>query len=456
MKRYRLKILFLCFSILSSVSVMAQGYTSGLIEKTVALIGGDMILLSELESEVQMMIMYDGYQESKNLRCEALERLMEAKLYINQAKLDSLQVNPAQIEAEVKSRMASTLTQLGGQEAAERYFGKNIYQIREDIYQRLNENYLVQLARQEVLGSVVELTPKQVKSYYNKVNKDSLPVIADQYQLSQIVLYPDVEAAAQRVREELLGYRKRIMDGDRFAMLATLYSQDPGSAFRGGELGMTSKSELAPAFSDAAMSLKVGQVSSIVETSFGFHLIQLIEKDGDMLNARHILRTPVYTIEDKLKAFTTLDSVKTLILTDSITFESAAKVYSKELSTSTNGGLLVDKNTGSSYFPIASLKPADYEVIKNMKVGEISQPFESKDDKGMDGNTIYKILKINEIIPSHTANFDDDYNVIQTMANNQNSFDALDKFIEKKIRETYIVVDPIFHNCEFVKSGWIK
>jgi peptidyl-prolyl cis-trans isomerase SurA len=308
----------------------------------------------------------------------------------------------------------------------------------------------------KVQSSATEMTPKEIKAFYEKTSKDSLPIISTQYQLSQIVRYPDREKAKIQVREQLLGFRERILKGENFAMLARFYSEDPGSANKGGELGMASKAIFWPAFSDAAMALKEGQVSPIVETPDGFHIIQMIKKEGDMFNARHILIKPKYTAQDREKAFKTLDSLRTSITSDSITFFNAARIYSEDQYTRTNGGLMADQNTGSTLFEKDQLKPADYAVLKDMEIGDISAPFESLDNEGRNGNTIYKIIKLDKIVPSHTANFEEDFSVLQNVANGVQAKKAIDNFLDEKIKTTYIVIDPIFHNCDFERKGWIK
>ena len=310
--------------------------------------------------------------------------------------------------------------------------------------------------QQKVMQSAGSMTPSEVERFYKKTDKDSLPIISTQYKLSQIVLYPTKEQAEMEVKERLLEFRERILKGEKFSSLASLYSEDPSSAARGGELRMASKDVYWPAFSDAAMALKPGQISQIVQTPDGFHLIQMIEKEGNLINVRHILLKPKYTSEDRQKAFKILDSLKRKIEADSISFELAARFYSQDMKSAVNGGQMSDENTGSIYFEKDQLKPMDYNLLKDMKEGDISEPFESNDNEGRVGNTIYKIIRLDKILPSHTATFKDDFLVIQNLADSRKQMDAIEKFIKDKQEITYIRIDDLFKNCRFSREGWIK
>lgn len=437
-----------------SCALTAQTYKGGLIDKTVALVGNDIITISQLETEVQMM-MAQGFPSDGNMRCEILENLLIQKLFLTQARLDSLVVNIDQVEASLNDRINDMLVKIGGEAEIEKYFKKPLHKLRNDWREVLQEQSLTQQMQQKVMSSAPEMTPSEVEKFYKKTDKDSLPIISTQYKIRQIVLYPSKEAAAMVVKEKLLELRNRIIKGERFATLATMYSQD-GSASKGGELGMAPKNLYWPAFTDAAMALKPGQISQIVETPDGFHIIQMIEKDGDMFNARHILIQPSYTSEDKTKAFKTLDSLKNQITADSLTFDIAARAYSQDLKSAINGGIMVDENTGSMYFEKDQLKPADYYMLKDMKPGDISEPFESLDNEGRSGNTIYKLIKLEEIIPSHTANLKQDFMIIQNIANNRQQMDAVTKFIKEKQKTTLIIVDDAYRKCNFDNEGWFK
>ena len=440
------------FAVISSLA-SAQKYPDGIVDKTIAVVGNEVITISDLEHEVQMMQAY-GMGSDRNARCEILEQMMVSKLFLMQARVDSLTVNNDMVEGELKNRIDNVKTSLGGEDAVEEYFGKPIYKLRQEWRETLQDQSLTQQMQSKISSDIPELTPYDVQVYVDSTDKDDLPVVPVKYQLSQICIYPDREAADLAVKERLLALRERIINGEKFSTLARLYSQDPGSSRKGGELGLASKSIFWPAFSDAAMSLKTGVVSQIVETPDGFHIIEVLEKKGDMFNARHILMKPEYTSVDREKGFKMLDSLKTELLNEAVTFDLAARFYSEDPATRTNGGQMSDPNTGSSYFEIDQLKPQDYAAIRDLEVGQISAPIESLDNEGRNGNTVYKIIKVDKIIPAHTASFKNDYDLLLQQAKNKMAMAAIDKFIDSKIKTTYIVLDPLFEDCAFERDGW--
>ena len=388
--------------------------------------------------------------------------MLESKIYLMQARVDSLTLNSDMVESSLSQRMDQVRTQLGGDEEVEKYFGKPMYKIRMEWHRQLEDMNLIQQEQQAIASKVPEITPYDVKAYIDTVSKDDLPIVPITYQLSQIVIYPDREAANMAVKEKLLSLRERILNGEKFSTLARIYSEDPGSARRGGELGMASKSLFWPAFSDAAMALKPGIISQIVETPDGFHIIEVLEKRGDMFNARHILMKPQYTEEDRTKAFHKLDSIRTEVMNNAVTFPLAARFYSEDNATKTNGGQMADPNTGSSYYVIDQLKPVEYSAIENLKEGEISEPIQSTDNDGrqnashdyVDGKTCYKIIRVDKIIPAHTATAENDFSQLEGQVRYELQMKAIDAFLKDKIKTTYVTIDPMFSECEFERPLW--
>ena len=432
------------------VAASAQKY-HGIVDKTVAVVGNEMITISDIEAQVQAMRAQGAVAE----RCQVLEGMMQSKLFLAQARVDSLVINQDQVTAQLDQYTAQTLTMVGGEDNLPQYFGnKPLYKLRQEWRSQIEEQSLVQQEQSEIAKNLPPLTPHDVKQFLDTADVASLPVVPIKYQMSQICLYPDREAAAMAVKERLLSIRERIINGERFATLARLYSEDPGSSRKGGELGMASKSIFWPAFSDAAMALKPGTISQIVETPDGFHIIEVLEKKGDMFNARHILIKPSYTQEDQDKAFKRLDSLRTAILDSTITFELAARFYSEDPATRTNGGQMADPNTGSAYFEIDQLKPQDYAAVQNLQPGEISEPIVSLDNEGRDGNLVYKIVRLDKILPAHTATFESDYTELLGIVQNQKTNEAIGKFLTDKIKSSYIIIDPLYKNCEFSRHEW--
>jgi peptidyl-prolyl cis-trans isomerase SurA len=453
----KLRFIVLAAALLACTALFAQKYQGGLVDKTVAVVGNEVILLSDIESEVHQM-QAQGRSSDRDMRCGILENMMEAKIFLMQARIDSLTVNYDMVDGELSNRMDQFRTYLGGDEEVEKYFGKPLFRLRQEWRQMFEDQSLIQQEQMTIAQAIPEVTPYDVQHFLDTVAVEDLPVVPIKYQLSQICVYPDREAAALAVKERLLSLRERVINGEKFSTLARIYSEDPGSARKGGELGMASKSIFWPAFSDAAMALRPGVISQIVETPDGFHIIEVIEKKGDMFNARHILLKPQYTAEDREKAFSRLDSLRTKILDDEIKFSLAARFFSEDPATRTNGGQMADPSTGSSYFEIDQLKPADYAAIRDLKEGEISEPVESTDNEGYQqgrqGNTVYKVIRVDKIVPAHPASFQNDYSELQGRVRSERQMQAVDEFLEKKVKDTYIVIDPMYRECDFSRAVW--
>lgn len=430
----------------------AQKYKR-VVDKSLAIIGNELITLSDIEAQIRAM-QADGRSADRKMRCELLESMMESKLFLVQARVDSLSVNQEMVSAQMNQQLDQYRTAFGGDEQMEEYFGKPLYKLRQEWQKQLEEQSLTAQAQEQIANTIPEITPFDVKAYLDTADVTSLPVIPKKYLMSQICVYPDREAAAMAVKERLLSIRERIINGEKFSTLARLYSEDPGSARKGGELGMASKSIFWGQFSDAAMALKPGMISQIVETPDGFHIIEVLEKKGDMFNARHILIKPVYTQDDQDKAFSRLDSLKTMIRDSVMTFEVAARFFSEDPATRTNGGQMSDPNTGSAYFEVDQIKPQDYAAIENLEIGGISDPIASLDNEGRNGNLVYKIVRLDKIVPAHPATFEKDYNDLLAIVRQQKQMAAVDKFLDEKILSTYIVIDPLFGDCDFNRAGW--
>lgn len=450
-----IKRTFLSFvALLASFSFSQAQKYDGIVDKVVAVLGNEAILLSDVEMEVYNRMMA-GEQVDQKTRCQMFETILVNKLYLMQARVDSLSYNTDYVNMALEQYINQQLATFGGQKGVEERYNKPMYKLREEWQKVYEEMALIQQMQSEITSNVPELTPNDVKQFVAETAEEDLPIVPEQYRLSQIVLYPDREKAGMAAKEKLLDIRERIVNGESFAMLARLYSEDPASAVKGGELGMMPKTAYHPNFSDAAASLKPGQVSQIVETPFGYHIIQMISKDGDMINVRHILIKPEYTYEDMEKAFAKLDSIKTEISNGNITFELAARRFSQDMKSRTNGGQMADAMTGSVTFDKDHLNPRDYNVLKDLKVGEISQPFEGVDDEGL-GNVVYKIIRIDNITPSHVVSFSNDYDLLLNYAKNAKAEEALQQFLDNKIATTYIVLDPQFKGCDFKYDGWYK
>ena len=444
---------FAAAALLVCNAAMAQKYDGGLVDRTVALVGNDVVMLSDIEAEAQMMRLR-GLAVDRAARCEIFEDNLTSKLFLTQAKLDSLTVNETQVEAALDQRLNEVMTQLGGEAATEEYFGKPLYKLREEWRSTLSDQSLIQQMTGNVQQDIPHLTPRDIRQFVADTPEEDLPVVSTRYRIRQIGLYPDKEAANLAVKEKLIGLRERVLNGEKFSTLARLYSEDPGSVNKGGELGMASKAIFWPVFSDAAMALKEGQVSQVVETPDGFHIIEVIEKKGDMFNARHILLHPQYTSEDQEKAFEKLDSIKTAISDTLISFELAAKFYSQDPASRTNGGQMADPATGSAYFEVDQIKPQDYTAVQDLEVGQISAPIESLDNEGRSGNLVYKIVRLDKVLPAHVATFENDYTELLEQVQQIKREEAINAFVDEKIKVTYIKIDPLFQNCEFSRKGW--
>jgi peptidyl-prolyl cis-trans isomerase SurA len=353
---------------------------------------------------------------------------------------------------ELDNRLSYFISMIGSPEALEEYFGKTILEIKEDMRKSVRDASITRQMQSTITGEVT-VTPSEIREYYNDLPRDSIPYIDSKVQLSQITRYPPVdEAAIFEVKQTLLDLRRRILDGEKFTTLAVLYSEGP-SASQGGEIGFMGKGELDPEYAKAAYSLKAGGVSTIVESSFGYHIIQLIERREERVNTRHILMKPKVKPESIRATTQKLDSIANLVRTDSIEFDLAARIFSQDINTAVNGGIMVNPGTNTTAFMDDELQPAEFIALRDLKVGEITEAFKSEDENGKD---VYKIVRLRNRSSPHRANLKEDYMVLQDMALGKKREQVFQQWIDEKIGETYIHIDNSFAGCDFSRKGWVK
>ena len=424
-----------------------------MVDQVVGVVGNKAIKLSDIETEYLQM-KAQGISMPENARCAIYEKLLDHKLLLNQAIFDSIEVSESQLEAELNQRMDYFINQIGSVEKLEKYFNKRMKDIKDELRENLREQQLDQKEQGSIVQDIT-ITPNEVEAFFNTLPADSVPHVNGQYQLAQLAIYPPfTDKAVEEMRDKLLNLRKRIMDGEKFATLAALYSEDDGSARKGGEIGFLTKGELDPDYAKAAFALNnPGDVSRIVETSFGYHIIQLIEKRGDRVNTRHILMKPKLDPDVAAKQVVYLDSIADLIRKDSLTFKKAVMIYSMDPDTRFNYGLVLNANTGSAKFEVEQIAPADYNAIRHLKVGEISRPFESRDKNG---RIIYKIMTVTSKTEPHIANLKLDFNLIADMAKANKQTKILENWMENKRKSTFIHIDASFKSCHFKSDQWLK
>ncbi len=438
--------------------LMLAGYSASgqqVVELIVAVVGNEVIFFSDVEGQVMQMKAERDPTPVEELRCRVLEDLMIQKLFLDQAKIDSIEVSPDNVEADLNNRLAEYIRRAGSEQALETYFSKSMAEIKKDLREMLTNQYIVQ-ETQGTIAQDITVTPDEIKKYYNSMPKDSLPLVPRKVELSIIsVEPPDMESSKAEVRQRLLDLRSRVINGESFSALAVLYSEDPGTAPKGGELGFVTRGEVAKPYAEGAWSLKKGAVSKIVESEFGFHIIQLIDRKGDMVNTRHILMKPKLSAEQTEWAILRLDSIANLVRLDSLTFYKAALRYSSDKATRANGGKMVQENPSDrvTWFTLDELPREINLVVRDMKLGEISEPFRTADAKG---NSIYVIVRLDDEVAPHRVNPNEDYNYLAEAALMDKKNKAYQDWINGKIKKTYIRVSDDFRSCSFHYSGWLE
>jgi len=433
---------------------LVLGSFSQPIDKAVAVVGANIVMLSEVEGQY-LQVLAQGYNEDESMKCDLLEELLFQKLLVNQARLDSVEVSDDQVEEELERRIRYFISQIGSQEKLEEYYKKSIVEIKDDFRDMIKDQLLAQQMQYKITGDV-KVTPAEVRSYFNNIPADSLPYINVELEIGRIVKKPIIskkEKDAAKARAEEL--RQRIIDGASMATMAKLYSEDPGSASNGGELGFFDRGQMVPQFEATAFSLKGKEVSEVFETEYGFHFMQLIERRGEQINARHILITPKTSENDLTSSKIFLDSIYDLLQKDSITFTSAAEKYSDDAEGKQNGGMVTNAQTGSTKFEmdqLSSIDPTLFLTLDKMKVGEFSKPVLTNSS---DGKQAYNIILLKSRTEPHKANLRDDYQKIQSAAEAMKESNLIRDWIDKKITTTFIKIDKDYLNCDF-NNPWVK
>jgi peptidyl-prolyl cis-trans isomerase SurA len=428
-------------------------FSQQVIDQIIAVVGDETILKSEIETQVIQM-KSQGYVSDIDLNCEVLEEMLFQKLLLKQAINDSIDVTVAEVDNELNRRLGVFINQLGSEQRLEEYYGKSILDIKTEFRTMIKEQLLTQRMQQELTMNV-KITPSEVKSYFKRIPEDSLPELPSSYQLQQIVIYPKIsKEEKEKCLTRINQYRERILSGDDFSTLAVLYSDDPGSSPQGGELGFVSRTDLVPEFASAAFNLQnPDDVSRVVETEFGYHILQLIEKKGNLVNVRHILVTPKTDRESENMAKLELENIRIKLMADSIQFETAASEYSEDEMSANSGGNMVNQMTGESWFDESELDPLASSVIRQMSTGEVSKVIKTRDYRG---KTVYKIYKLKRKVERHIANINDDYTYFQNLALEEKKADEIKDWIEKSLESTYVRIDSSYLNCRFKYADWIK
>jgi peptidyl-prolyl cis-trans isomerase SurA len=423
------------------------------IDQIVAIVGSNPVLKSDIESQV-MQMQAQGQTTQGDIKCEILESLLEQKLLLAEAELDTnIVVTDNQINQNLDRWMHYVIEQAGSEKELEKYFSKSINQIRSEKSESLKEQLKTEQMQQKITKNVTT-TPSEVRNYFRQLPKEKIPQIGSQMEYAQITVLPIItEQEDMDVKGKLREFKRRVEAGENFATLAVLYSEDPGSARNGGEMDYVGRAQLDPAFATEAFNLKVGAVSKVVRSEFGYHIIQLIDRKGEKIKCRHILIRPKIDPKELEKAKGRIDSLVAFIQKKTMTWEQAAYMYSSDKNTRNNGGLVTSQKTGSSKFLLDELEPDVSKLITGLKVGDISEPFLSMDDKQ---RQVYKVIKLLSKTNAHSANLQEDYQHLSEVYLEKKKEDTYRKWIATQQAKTYIHIDELYGNCNFKLKSWRK
>jgi peptidyl-prolyl cis-trans isomerase SurA len=452
-----MKYLISRFSFLFFVLLVVQFSTAqrNVIDQVIWVVGDEPILLSDVENQ-KLQMQYQGEKIDGDPNCVIPEQIAIQKLFLHQAKLDSVVVGESAVNGEVDRRINYFIGQIGSKEKLEEYFNKPLAQIREELQGTVRDQMIVQQMQQKLIGDV-KVTPEDVRKFFQELNPDSIPTVPATVEIQTITEYPSIpQVEIDRVKARLRDFANRVDSGTTdFSTLAMLYSEDPESAKHGGELGFMGRGQLVPEFANVAFSLTdPKKVSRVVQTEFGFHILQLIVKQGDRVNVRHILIKPIVSLQAENAALHHLDSIANLIRTSKVNFDEAVMHYSMDKNTVMNKGLMMNAATGTSKFELQQLTPEIAKQANNLNVGELSKAFVMMNPEN--NREECAVVKVKNKIPSHKANLSDDYQLLKSMLESQEKADIITGWITKRQKDTYIYIDPQWRNCTFKYSGWIK
>jgi peptidyl-prolyl cis-trans isomerase SurA len=418
----------LSLTFLAIVTLVTAQPNKVVLDEIVAVVGDQIVLKSEIETQLAEYTFPDEKSKWAG-QCEVVKSTIFQRLLLNQAYIDSLKVSDDEINSEVNRRIDYFVSQIGSRDALEKYYEKSIAEIKDEMRDPIKEMILVRQMKNEVVGGYT-VTPADVRRFFNEIPKDSLPYFNTQVEVAQIVKFAKAtDEEHEKAKQKLLEYRDRILSGTKFETLAILYSDDNGTAIKGGDLGMRSKFEYVPEFSAAAIKLKKDSISGIVKTKYGYHLIKMIDRKGEKIHVKHILIKPKVTSESKLNVQKELNKIAEEIEKDTLTFASAAFKFSEDEQSKNNGGMLVDQNTGSTKISTDQMDASLFFVIDTMEVGSITGPLPLTYP---DGRIAYRLIYFKSKTPPHKANLKDDYPEIKEMADNYKQQELLMDWIEEK------------------------
>jgi peptidyl-prolyl cis-trans isomerase SurA len=434
-----------------TLTLMVQA--DNVIDEVIWIVGDEAILRSEVEEE-RLRAQYEGQQMAGDPYCLIPEQIAIQKLFLHQAELDSIEVNESTVSHQVDMRVNYYMSQIGSKEKMEEYFRKTTSEIREELSTTVRNQMIIQQMQMKLTENL-KPTPAEIRRFYNTLPEDSIPMIPAQVEVQIISLEPQVpQEEIERIKMRLREFTERVTSGTAdFAMLARLYSEDTESAKQGGELGFVGRGQLVQEFADVAFNLNdPKKVSRIVETEYGFHIIQLIEKKGDRINCRHILMRPRLSANDKVHALEKLDSIARMIRGGEMKFEEAVIRFSEDKTTAMNAGVMANPNTGAGKFEYQDLPPEVARQIYDMKEGDLSDAFVMMDQQK--NKEVCAIVRLKKKQDAHQANLTDDFQVIKSMLEEKLAAEFIDKWIRKKQQETYIHIDPAWRGCDFQYPGW--